>query len=251
MNAWEKTCDTWRLLAAEINGSFNESTVSLPHLHLAELEKQYRNWKISFKTTGHTITGSVSYVPRANFTLHAKRKRFDWTDQIQNIIPPLFMLGTPVTSMNYPEIEYLYSVTSSDANKAKKIMESALLRDVLMNCGQMQNFLICSMHIGAIEAGSVFLYDLGQPSNRADMKNRIDLFQETLDELEHLDLAAPDAPQASTHQMTDDLFSRFNIFKRSNSSIVPNYWLASKRRLVRSLRHERHRQLVRSEGAGF
>src|ERR1700722_8224506 len=119
MNAWEKTCDTWRLLAAEINGTYVESTVSLSKIHLATVEKQYRNWKISFQTTGHTITGTANYVPRKNFTLHVKRKRFDWTDQLQSMVPPLFMFGSDVNNTGYPEVEYLYSLTSTDSIAAR------------------------------------------------------------------------------------------------------------------------------------
>jgi len=183
-------------------------------IHLATVEKQYRNWKISFQTTGHTICGTASYVPRKNFTLHVKRKKFDWTDQIQSIVPPLFIFGSPVTSTGFPEVEYLYSLVSSDAASARKIMHSQLLRDLLINCTQLQNFLICSMHVAGIQSGSVFLFDMSPPFHRAEMKNRFDLFQETLDELEHLDLAAPDAPQVSTEESSEDLFSRFNIFKK-------------------------------------
>jgi len=93
-------------------------------------------------------------------------------------------------------------------------MHSALLRDVLMNNNQLQNFLICSMQIGSIHSGSVFLFDLSPPFHRPEMRSRFDLFQETLDELEHLGLAAPDAPQVSNEESSEDIFSRFNIFKK-------------------------------------
>ncbi len=214
MNAWEKTCDTWRLLAAEINGSFTESTVPFSTIHTASVEKQYKNWKISFQTTGHTVTGNVSYVPLDNFTLNVKRKKFDWTDALQGAIPPLFMMGSEVTNTGFAEVEYLYSITSNDVSKARKLMSNAKLRDVLMNSDGMQNFLICSMKVGGMQAGSILLFDLGRVFDRAQMKDRFETFQQTLDELSRLRLASLEAPQASISEEPEDLFDRFNIFKK-------------------------------------
>ncbi len=214
MNAWEKTCDTWRLLAAEINGSFSESTVPFSTIHTASVEKQYKNWTISFQTTGHTITGNVSYVPLENFTLNVKRKKFDWTDSLAGAIPPLFMLGSEVTNTGFAEVEYLYSITSNDASKARKIMSNAKVRDVLINSDGMQDFLVCSMRMGAVQSGSIFLFDLSRVFDRAQMKDRFEAFQQTLDQLSALRLASLEAPQASTYREPEDLFGRFNIFKK-------------------------------------
>ena len=214
MNAWEKTCDTWRLLAAEINGSFSESTVPFSTIHTASVEKQYKNWTISFHTTGHTITGNVAYVPLENFTLNVKRKKFDWTDNLQGAIPPLFMLGSDVTNTGFAEVEYLYSITSNDASKARKIMNNEKVRDVLINSDGMQDFLICSMRMGGIQAGSIFMFDLSRVFDRTQMKGRFEVFQQTLDHLSALRLASLEAPQASIPREPEDLFDRFNIFKK-------------------------------------
>lgn len=214
MNAWEKTCDTWRLLAAEIDGTFFESKVPFTETHLATVEKQYKNWKISFQSTGHTITGNVSYVPLANFTLHVKRKRFDWTDEFQNLVPPLFMFGSQVTGTGFDEVEYLYSILSNDTSKARTIMQNPALRDVLVNCDGMQNFVICSMKVASIDAGSILIFDLGRVSDRPQMKSRFEVLQQSLDQLVRLGLASKDAPQTHSAQDREDLFSYFNFFKK-------------------------------------
>ncbi|HEY9678298.1 MAG TPA: hypothetical protein V6C76_09835 [Drouetiella sp.] len=215
MDAWEKTCDTWRLLAAEINGSFTESTVPFSELHSAQVEKQYKNWTISFQTTGHTTTGNVSYVPLESFTLNVKRKKFDWTDMLSNAIPPLFMMGSEVTSTGFAEVEYLYNLTSNDTSKARQIMNSAKLRDVLVNSDGMQDFLICSMRMGAIQAGSIFMFDFSKAFDRSMMKERFEVFQQTLDQLSRLRLASLESPQvANKFEKPEDLFDRFNFFKK-------------------------------------
>jgi hypothetical protein len=213
MNAWEKTCDTWRLLAAEIDGSFNEGTVPFSTIHTASVEKQYKNWTISFQTTGHTITGNVSYLPLESFTLNIKRKKFDWTDSLQSAIPPMLMCSE-VPNTGFAEIEYLYSITSNDAVNARKFIAIPEVRDVLINSDGMQDFLICSMKVAGIQTGSIFMFDLSRVFDRTQMKHRFEAFQQCLDQLGTCRLASLEAPQASSYREPENLLDRFNIFKK-------------------------------------
>lgn len=214
MNAWEKTCDTWRLLAAEIDGSFTEGTVPLSTIHTASVEKQYKNWTISFQTTGHTITGKVSYVPLESFTLNIKRKKFDWTYSLGAAIPPMLMCSE-VPNTGFAEIEYLYSITSNDAINARKFIGLPEVREVLINSDGLQDFLICSMKVAGIQTGSIFMFDLSRVFDRTQMKNRFKAFQESLDLLSACRLASLEAPQASNYNAPEEnLFDRFNIFKK-------------------------------------
>lgn len=213
MNAWEKTCDTWRLLAAEIDGSFTEGTVPFSTIHTASVEKQYKNWKISFQTTGHTITGNVSYVPLESFTLNVKRKKFDWSDSLQSAIPS-FMFCSEVPNTGFAEIEYLYAITSNDAVNARKFIAVPKVRDVLINSDGMQDFLICSMKVAGLQTGSIFMFDLSRVADRAAMKDRFEAFQQCLDKLCSLRLASLESPQAARYEEPENLFDRFNIFKK-------------------------------------
>jgi len=110
------------------------------------------------------------------------------------------------------------SITSNDATKARKIMGNAKVRDVLINSDGMQDFLVCSMKMGGIQAGSIFLFDLSRVFDRTQMKDRFEAFQQTLDQLSTLRLASLEAPQAATHTEPEDLFDRWKMATTSRLS---------------------------------
>ncbi len=184
--------ETWRRLAAEINGQFDP--------HGPRVQMHVKEWTI-------TLDRGLPYEGRPSNNAIRIRAPYTSQDGFQFIIyrggfltAPMASMGMPVVKSGNPEFDAAFRLKATDESKARALLSNPKIRDLI--CAQPPFRMLGTVHRerwmdGNLPEGIYELYfvQLNGATDLGQLKETFELFTEMLNQLAVIGSASEKNPQ--------------------------------------------------------